>query len=66
MSYIKCFVIKLKHNMNIFLCDYDRQTIERRLTFTTAFARILGTYKKRNKLKKDQNLKKGDTTCSKV
>ena len=36
------------------------------LTFTAAFAQILGTYKEGVKLEKDQNLKKGDKTCSKV
>ena len=44
--------------MNNFLCEY--------LTFAAAFARILGTYKERDKLEKDQNSKNGDKTCSKV
>ena len=34
--YIFVFFIKLKHNMNIFLCEFDRQTDE------TAFAATFG------------------------
>ena len=40
--------------------------IDIRLTFTAAFAQILGTYKKGDKLEKDKNIKKGDKTCSEV
>ena len=36
------------------------------LTFSADFAWRLGTYKERDKLEKDQNLKKRDKTCSKV
>ena len=44
--------------MNIF-CEYDRQ-IDIRLTFTAAFARILGTYQKGDELEKDKKKLKGD------
>ena len=35
-------------------------------TIAAAFDRTLGTHKEGDKLEKDQNLKKGDKTCSKV
>ena len=49
--------------MNILIVNtMDRSTY----TIAAAFARILGTYKERDKLEKDQNFKKGDKTCSNV
>ena len=54
-------------SLSIWGSNWGVNTIDRHtITFTAAFAQILGTYKKGDKLEKDQNFKKGDKTCSKV